>query len=88
MAEKKRDDFVRVRLTKKGCELAGDGAIVIQEGHHEFTLKPGAEIEVTRAFDWSILARQQRDGEPLFEIAATPATAAVNKEKTSAVKES
>jgi hypothetical protein len=69
MGDKKREDFVKVRLSEHGRELAGEGPIVVQEGHHEFILAAGEELDVTRAFDWQrILSRQHRDGKPLFEL--------------------
>jgi hypothetical protein len=67
-----RPDFVNVRLTAKGEEIAkGQPVRFLGPGKgHDFTLPPGQTVEVTRSGDWeSYLSKQHTDGEPLVELA-------------------
>lgn len=65
-----RKDFVTVRLSAKGEEVAQGGEIRLVGGNFDLTFRSGEEQEVTRAFEWGVvLSRELRDGEPMFEIA-------------------
>src|SRR5690242_19564453 len=81
------EDFVHVRLTAAGEQLAGKGSYVrICAGRCDFTFKVGETQRVTRAYESNkILRHEQHKGQPFFqivpetesEVAATaPATAA------------
>jgi hypothetical protein len=72
------DEFVDVRLTKKGAELAGAGdpdfspktepCVRVIAGARDFEFKPGEKQRVT-ILEWKrILGPERRDGEPLFEL--------------------
>ena len=61
-------DWVNVKLTKFGAELAGGGELHVHGGRN-FTFKAGTSQRVTKAFDWEqVLANEFVDGEPLFEL--------------------
>lgn len=63
-------DWVWVRLTAKGEELAGAGALTIAGGRYHFSFIASEAQKVTRAFDWEqVLKNERRGGEPLFELA-------------------
>ena len=68
------EDFVHVRLTAAGEQMAGAGGYVrIAAGSCDFTFRPGQTQRVTRAFDWNKILRDERfNGQPVFEIVATP----------------
>ena len=63
-------DFVAVKLSSKGEEVAQGAPVTIIDGVHMFVFKPGEVREdITRAFDWErVLKNQARDGESLFEV--------------------
>jgi hypothetical protein len=65
-----RPDFVKVKLTEFGEQLAGEGTLTVIAGQHEYEFTPGeAREDITLAFDWNkVLANEFRDGKPLFEI--------------------
>jgi hypothetical protein len=50
--EKRRDDYVNIRLNAKGLELAAGGKIRIAEGHRAFSFEAGDVVEVTRDLEW------------------------------------
>lgn len=64
-----RSDFVKVKLSAKGEELAGAGELLVIE-RNEYRFRAGqVRDDITRAFDWEqVLAKQNRDGIALFEI--------------------
>lgn len=69
-SERKRPDFVKVKLSKKGEQLAGGALFGISTGGRNFIFNPGEAQEVTRALDWNeLLSKELRDGEALFELA-------------------
>ncbi|ABF42417.1 hypothetical protein Acid345_3416 [Candidatus Koribacter versatilis Ellin345] len=77
----KRDDYVYVRLTAKGEELAGPHELRLAGGSYHFAFKAGEAQKVTRAYDWNVvLSKEKYDGEPLFEVVDAP-TDAVQDEK-------
>lgn len=63
------EDFVYVRLSKRGQDMAGQHTLSIASGRHRFEFSGNKAQRVTRAFDWlEVLAVQHSNGEPLFEI--------------------
>jgi len=65
-----REDYVVVKLSAKGVEVS-QGCLVIAGGTYHFTLHPDEQLSVTRAEFDAFLSREERDGEPLFEILET-----------------
>jgi len=64
-----RDDFVEVKLSAKGEEIAAGGPLRICGGKYEFCFVAGESQAVT-AGEWKeILSRERRDGQAVFEIA-------------------
>jgi len=67
-----KEDFVDVKLSVKGEELAAGSELHLCGGKYEFCFVAGESQSVPRA-EWAqILSKENVDGEPLFEI-ATPA---------------
>lgn len=67
--EAKRENWVKVRLTAFGEQLAGGGPLLIADGAHNFEFRAGEEQEVTLAFDWNVVLRTRTiDGQNLFEL--------------------
>jgi hypothetical protein len=66
-----REDFVNVKLTAKGEEIA-QGCLRLTGGIYEFCFKPGDVQTVTR-LEWeNILSRERVDDQALFELAPPP----------------
>lgn len=67
------EDFVYVKLSKRGLELAGEGSLSVVSGRHTFEFAGSKAQRVTRAFDWTeVLAGQHANGEAIFEISTGP----------------
>lgn len=72
------EDFVHVKLSKKGEEMAGGGELVVCN-HLTWRFRAGQAQRVPRAFDWNqVLSKEMIGGEPLFEISEKPAAPAVS----------
>lgn len=68
-------DFVEVKLSARGAELAGPGGAVGAHGStYDFEVGEGQTLRVTRGEWEEILSkRADADAKPLFELAARPA---------------
>ncbi|HWQ96711.1 MAG TPA: hypothetical protein VN577_19985 [Terriglobales bacterium] len=66
-----KPDFVAVKLTAFGEELAGEnGSVLVVSGIRQYEFRRGeVNREITRAFDWEVvLSDRNVDGQPLFEL--------------------
>ena len=79
----KRDDYVDVKLTKRGEELAGEHELHVASGSYEYTFRAGQAQRVTRFYDWNVVLKKEKfEGEHLFELAETPAADKPGPENT------
>jgi hypothetical protein len=65
-----RSDFVKVKLSAHGEQLAAGEEVLVVQGAREYRFKPGeVRDDITRAFDWEkVLKHEFIDGEALFEV--------------------
>jgi hypothetical protein len=64
-----RSDFVKVKLSAKGAELAGEGTVRVIHGWLDEEFKAGEVKDTITTLDWEkVLAKENRDGVPMFEI--------------------
>jgi hypothetical protein len=63
-------DFVEVKLSARGEEIADGAPMTVAGPNYHFVLEPAKTQRVTRAFDWEkVLSKLHRDGELLVELA-------------------
>ncbi|HEY4358274.1 MAG TPA: hypothetical protein VGN16_21185 [Acidobacteriaceae bacterium] len=82
-----QSDFVMVRLTERGRELAGNGVMTFANGRRNLTFQGKDAVKVERSYEWNFWLRDHHtpDGRELLEIAddaepAATAAAAVNED--------
>lgn len=65
-----RKDWVRVKLTTYGEQLAGEHELLVVGSSYHFTFRAGVAQEVSRAFDWNVVLKNKKhEGQALFELA-------------------
>jgi hypothetical protein len=64
-----RTDFVKVKLSAMGAELAGEGTVRVIHGWLDEEFKASEVKSTITKLDWEkVLAKENRDGVPMFEV--------------------
>ena len=70
MSPRPRPDFVQVRLSAAGRQLAGAAPLRIHTAHMRYQFAGAQPVEVLRRGEWPLLRHEvNAAGEPLFELA-------------------